>query len=171
MAKRQKMQNPQQHPRPPPIQQPGQHTQMRSGPDQPNHGSQPQVVAGPSHHYVRPRGPSDGPGRYPSGGNPSGGYNHPNRGGQVGGSFGSGPYPPQGPYPSGGSGPYPPQDPYPSGGSGPYPPLGPYPPGGSGNAVGAPNYPRQGGPYGGAAAARGSNTVNENYNQQYGRQQ
>lgn len=70
---------------------------MRQGPTHSIHGSQPTVAAGPSHHYGKPRGLSGRPGRYPPGGNPSGGYNHPNRGGQGGGvGYGSGPYPPQG---------------------------------------------------------------------------
>ncbi|KHN26013.1 Cyclin-dependent kinase C-2 [Glycine soja] len=157
MAKRQKIQHPQPHTRLPPIQQPGQHGQMRSGPNQPVHGSQPQVAAGPTHHYGKPRGPSGGPGRYPPNGNPGGGYNHPNRGGQGGGGYGSGPYPPQGrgaPY-----------------GSNSMPGGGPRGSGASGY-VGAPNYPQQGGPYGGSAAGRGSNMMGGNRNQQqYGWQQ
>ncbi|KAG4953115.1 hypothetical protein JHK85_039514 [Glycine max] len=157
MAKRQKIQHPQPHTRLPPIQQPGQHGQMRSGPNQPVHGSQPQVAAGPTHHYGKPRGPSGGPGRYPPNGNPGGGYNHPNRGGQGGGGYGSGPYPPQGrgaPYGS---------NSMPGGG-----PRG----GGASGYVGAPNYPQQGGPYGGSAAGRGSNMMGGNRNQQqYGWQQ
>ncbi|RDX66667.1 Cyclin-dependent kinase C-1, partial [Mucuna pruriens] len=151
LAKRQKLQHPQQHTRLPPIQQPGQQAQMRSGPNQSIHGSQPQVAAGPTHHYGKPRGPSVGPGRYPPSGNPGGGYNHPNRGGQ-GGGYGSGPYPPQGrgaPY-----------------GSNSMPSGGPRGGGGSGYGVGAPNYPQQGGPYGGSAAGRGSNMMGGNRNQQ-----
>ncbi|KAI4308264.1 hypothetical protein L6164_031356 [Bauhinia variegata] len=153
-AKRQKMQHPQQHTRLPPIQQSGQpHAQMRPGPNQP----MAPVGAGPSHHYGKPRGPSGGPGRYPPSGNPGGGYNHPNRGGQGGGGgYGSGPYPPQGrgaPYGSGGM-----------------PGAGPRGGGGSGYGVGAPNY-GQGGPYGGSAAGRGSNMMGGNRNQQYGWQQ
>ena len=157
MAKRQKMQHPQQHTRLPPIQQPGQHAQMRSGPNQNLHGSQPQVAAGPSHHYGKPRGPSGGPGRYPPSGNPGGGYNHPNRGGQGGGGYGSGPYPPQGrgaPYGSSGM-----------------PGGGPRGGGGSGYGVGAPTYPQQGGPYGGSGTGRGSNMMGGNRNKQYGWQQ
>lgn len=162
-AKRLKMQHPQQHTRLPPIQQGGQHAQMRQGPSHPIHGSQPAIAAGPSHHYGKPRGPSGGPGRYPPGGNPAGGYNHPNRGGQGGGGsgYGSGPYPPQGrgaPYGSGGM---------PSGG----PSGGPRGGGGSsGYGVNPPNYP-QGGPYGGSAGGRGSNMMGGNRNQQYGWQQ
>ncbi|KAF7815537.1 cyclin-dependent kinase C-2-like [Senna tora] len=157
-AKRMKMQHSQQHTRLPPIQQPGQpHGQMRPGPNQPIHGSQPPVAAGHSHHYGKPRGPSGGPGRYPPSGNPGGGYNHPNRGGQGGGSgYGSGPYPPQGrgaPYGSSGM-----------------PGAGPRG-GGSGYGVGAPNYPQGGPPYGGSAAGRGSNMMGGNRNQQYGWQQ
>jgi len=163
MAKRQKMQHPQQHSRLPPIQQPGQHGQMRSGPNQQIHGSQPPVAAGPTHHYGKPRGPSGGPGRYPPNGNQGGGYNHPNRGGQ-GGGYGTGPYPPQGrgaPY---GSNNMPSGGPRGGGGGGGG--------GGSGYGVGAPNYPQQGGPYGGSAAGRGSNMMGGNRNQQqYGWQQ
>ncbi|WVY95144.1 hypothetical protein V8G54_034232 [Vigna mungo] len=161
-AKRLKMQHPQQHSRLPPIQQAGQqHPQMRQGHNHPIHGSQQGVTAGPSHHYGKPRGPSGGPGRYPPGGNPGGGYNHPNRGGQGGGggSYGSGPYPPQGRGASYGS------SGMPGGSSG-----GPRGGGGSGYGVGAPNYP-QGAPYGGSAAGRGSNIMGGNRNQQYGWQQ
>ncbi|KAK7333760.1 hypothetical protein VNO80_30537 [Phaseolus coccineus] len=161
-AKRLKMQHPQQHSRLPPIQQAGQqHPQMRQGPNHPIHGSQPGVAAGPSHHYGKPRGPSGGPGRYPPGGNPGGGYNHPNRGGQGGGGggYGSGPYPPQGRGASYGS------SGMPGGPSG-----GPRGGGGSGYGVGAPNYP-PGAPYGGSAAGRGSNMMGGNRNQQYGWQQ
>ncbi|GAU21052.1 hypothetical protein TSUD_132640 [Trifolium subterraneum] len=161
-AKRLKMQHPQQHTRLPPIQQGGQHAQMRQGPSHPVHGSQPAVAAGPSHHYGKPRGPSGGPGRYPPGGNPSGGYNHPNRGGQGGGAgYGSGPYPPQArgaPYGSSGM---------PAGPGG----GGPRGGGGSGYGVGAPNYPQGGPPYGGSAGGRGSNMMGGNRNQQYGWQQ
>ncbi|KAF8403548.1 hypothetical protein HHK36_011652 [Tetracentron sinense] len=155
-AKRQKLQHPQQHARLPPIQQTGQaHLQLRPGPNQPVHNSQPPVVAGPSHHYGKPRGgPSGGPNsRYPPSGNASGGYNHPNRGGQ-GGGYSGGPYPPQGrgaPYAASGM-----------------PSTGPRG-GGSGYGVGAPNYP-QGGPYGGSGAGRGSN-MSGNRNPQYGWQQ
>nr|KYP73202.1 Cyclin-dependent kinase C-2 [Cajanus cajan] len=115
MAKRQKMQ----HPRLPPIQQPGQHAQMRSGPNQTIH-SQPQVAAGPTHHYGKPRG----------------------RGAPYGSNNMSG----GGPRGSGSSG--------------------------GGYGVGAPNYPQQGGPYGGSTAGRGSNMMGGNRNQQqYGWQQ
>ncbi|KAG0468910.1 hypothetical protein HPP92_018238 [Vanilla planifolia] len=98
MAKRQKLQHPQPHARLPPIQQTGQqHPQMWPAPGQPVHGAQPQMAAGPSHHYGKPRGPSGGPSRYPPGANPGGGFNpaHPTRGAQ-GGGYGSGPYPQQG---------------------------------------------------------------------------
>lgn len=134
---------------------------MRPGPNPPMHNSsQPQVVAGgPGHHYGKPRGgPSAaGPSRYPQSGNPSGGYNHPNR---AGGGYGSGgPYPPQGrapPYGSSGM----PSTGNPRGG------------GSSGYGVGVPNYP-QGGPYGGSGGAgRASNIIGGNRNQQqYGWQQ
>ncbi|CAK7340348.1 unnamed protein product [Dovyalis caffra] len=157
-AKRQKMQHPQQHSRLPPIQQSGQgHPQMRSGPNQPMHGSQPPVAAGPSHHYGKPRGPVGGPGRYPPSGT-SGGYNHPNRGGQGGGTYGSGPYPPQGRAP-----------PYGSSGMSGAPTRGGG--GSSGYGVGGPNYPQGGPPYGGSGAGRGSNMMGGNRNQQYGWQQ
>lgn len=154
-AKRQKLQHQQQHTRLPPIQQTGQgHAQMRPGPNQqPMHGSQPPVAAGPSHHYSKPRGPSGGPSRYPQGGNPvaSGGYNHGNRGqggGGGGGYGGSGAYPPQG---RGGP-------PYGSSSGGPRGGVGGY-------GAGAPNYPQGGGPYGSSGTGRG------NRNQQYGWQQ
>ncbi|OUZ99342.1 Protein kinase domain [Macleaya cordata] len=147
-AKRQKLQHPQQHGRLPPIQQSGQpHPQLRPGPSQPMHNSQPPVVAGPSHHYGKPRGPSGGPNRYPQGGNPSGPY--PNRGGQ-GGGYNSGPYPPQGRGP-----------PYAASGM-----PGPGPRGG-GSSYGAPNYP-QGGPYGNSGGGRGPNMMGGNRNQPYG---
>lgn len=160
-VKRQKLQHQQQHTRLPPIQQTGQaHAQMRPGPNQPMHGSQPPVAAGPSHHYAKPRGPSGGPSRYPQGGNPaaSGAYNHSNRaqGGGGGGGYGSGAYPPQGRGP-----------PY---GSSNMPGAGPRGGGASGYGVGAPNYP-QGGPYGGSGAGRGSSMIGGNRNQQYGWQQ
>lgn len=127
-AKRQKLQ----HNRLPPIQQSGHgHAQMRPGPNPNLHGPQPQVAGAPGHHYNKPRGPSGGPGRYSQ--NPSGGYNHPNRG------QGGGPYPPQGRAPPYGS----------SGMTG----AGPR---------GGPNYPH-GGSYGGSGAGRGgSNTNNRN---------
>ncbi|WCJ31606.1 cyclin-dependent kinase C 1 [Euphorbia peplus] len=151
-AKRQKLQHPQPHGRLPPIQQSGQaHAQMRTGPNQP-----PVAAAGPSHHYGKPRGPAGGPGRYPQSG-ASGGYSHPNRGGQGGGGYGSGPYPPQGrapPYGSSGM---------PSAARG----------GGGSNAYGAggPNNYPQGAPYGSSGGGRGSNMMGGNRNQQYGWQQ
>ncbi|PIA52158.1 hypothetical protein AQUCO_01000202v1 [Aquilegia coerulea] len=148
-AKRQKLQHPQQHARLPPIQQSGQvHPQLRPGPNPQMHNSQPPVVAGPSHHYGKPRGPSGGPNRYQQGGNPGGGYQ--GRGGQ-GGGYNSGPYPPQGrgaPYAA-------------SGMPGPGPRGG-----GSGYGVGGPNY-SQGGPYRGSDGGRGSNMISGNRNQQY----
>ncbi|KAL0437132.1 UNVERIFIED_CONTAM: Cyclin-dependent kinase C-2 [Sesamum radiatum] len=154
-SKRQKLQHQQQHSRLPPIQQSGHaHAQMRPGPNPPMHG-QPQVAGVPGHHYGKPRGPSAGPGRYPPGGNPSGGYNHPNRG-QGGGGYGNGPYPPQGRAP-----------PY---GSSGMPGAGPRGSGGSGYGSGGPNYPH-GGPYGNSGAGRGSNMMSGNRNQQYNWQQ
>ncbi|KAK3020966.1 hypothetical protein RJ639_046953 [Escallonia herrerae] len=142
MAKRQKLQHPQQHSRLPPIQQTGQaHPPQWAGPNHPMNSSQPPLSNGPSHHqYGKPRGPG-GPNRYPPSGNPSGGY-YPDRGGQ-GGGFSGGPYPPQGRAPPGASGGY---------GAGPS------------------NYP-QGGQYGGSSAARGPNPMAGNRNQQYGWQQ
>ncbi|GAB4832052.1 Cyclin-dependent kinase C-1 [Ancistrocladus abbreviatus] len=155
-AKRQKLQHPPQHARLPPIQQSGQaHPQMRAGPTQAMHNSQPPVAAGPNLHYGKPRGPSGGPSRYPQSGNPS--YNHPSRGSQGGGGYGNPPYPPQGRGPPYGS----------SGMSG----VGPRGGGASGyGSVGAQNY-QQGGPYGGSAAGRGSNVMSGSRNQQYGWQQ
>uniref|UniRef100_A0A9I9CXD1 Protein kinase domain-containing protein n=1 Tax=Cucumis melo TaxID=3656 RepID=A0A9I9CXD1_CUCME len=155
-AKRQKLQHAQ-HGRLPPIQQSGQsHAQMRPVANQPIHGSQPPISAGPSHHFGgKPRGPP-GPGRYPSGGNPPG-YNHPSRGSQGGGGYGNSQYA-QGrgaPYGSGnmsGAGP--------RGGAG-----------GGGYGVGASSYP-QNGPYAGSSGTgRGSNAMGGNRNQQYGWQQ
>ncbi|XP_034691934.1 cyclin-dependent kinase C-1-like [Vitis riparia] len=153
-AKRQKLQHPQQHARLPPIQHSGRaHPQHWHGPNHPTNNSQPTVPAGPSHHqYGRPHGLPGGPNRYPSSGNPNGGYN-PNHGGQVGG-YSSAPYPPQGrgqPYGSG----------VPSTG-----PRGAT----SGYGVGPPNY-SQSSQYGGAAAGRGPNPMGVNRNQQYGWQQ
>lgn len=160
-AKRQKLQHPPQHPRLPPVQQSGQaHAQMRPGPNQLMHGSQPPVATGPpGHHYGKPRGPSGGAGRYSSSGNPGGGYNHPSRGGQGGsGGYNSGPYPPQGRAP-----------PY---GSSGMPGAGPRGGGGNNYGVGPSNYPQGGGgPYGGSGAGRGSNMMGGNRNQQYGWQQ
>lgn len=150
-AKRQKQQHPQPHGRLPPIQQSGQgHPQMRAGPNPPMHGSQPPVAAGGSHHYNKARGPPGGPGRYPSG--TSGGYNHPNRGGQGagGGGYGSGPFQPQGRAPPYGAGAAP------RGGAG------------SSYGVGPPNFPQGGPPYGASGSGRGSNMMGGNRNQQYG---
>eukprot|EP00262_Sarcandra_glabra_P019788 TRINITY_DN7620_c0_g1_i1.p1 TRINITY_DN7620_c0_g1~~TRINITY_DN7620_c0_g1_i1.p1 ORF type:complete len:515 (+),score=85.81 TRINITY_DN7620_c0_g1_i1:227-1771(+) len=153
-AKRQKLQHPPQHSRLPPIQQTGQaHAQLRPGPNQPNQSSHPPVVAGPSHHYGKPRGPSGGPNRYPQSGNPSGGYN-PNRGGgQGGGGYSGGPYQPQGRGPPYGA----------SGMTG----TGPRSGGGGGYGVGAPNY-TQSGPYGASGTGRGANMMGGNRNPQYG---
>lgn len=153
-SKRQKIQHNQQHSRLPPIQQSGHaHAQMRTGPNQPAHGGQPQVAGVPGHHYGKPR-PSAGAGRYPPGGNPSGGYNNPNRG-QGGGGYGSGPYPPQGRAPPYGSS---------------MPAAGPRGGGGSGYGSGGPNYPH-GGPYGTSGAGRGSNMMSGNRNQHFNWQQ
>ncbi|KAK4790566.1 hypothetical protein SAY86_017870 [Trapa natans] len=160
-AKRQKLQHPSQHSRLPPIQQSGQAhaAQMRPGPNQLMHGSQPPVPAGgpPGHHYAKPRGPSGGPNRYPASGNPSNGYNHPSRGGQGGGGGGGG-------Y---SSGPYPPQGRGPPYGSSGMPGGGPRGGGSNGYGVGPSNYP-QGGPYGGSGGGRGSNMMGGNRNQPYG---
>ncbi|KAM7528254.1 hypothetical protein LguiB_031664 [Lonicera macranthoides] len=157
-AKRQKIQHQQQHTRLPPIQSGQGHAQMRAGPNNPSmHGSQPGVTTGPTHHYGKPRGPSAGPSRYPQGGNPSGGYNHPSRGGGGGGGggYGAGPYPQQGRAP-----------PY---GSSGMPGAGPRGAGASGYGAGGPNYP-QGGAYGGSGTGRGAG-AGGNRNQQYGWQQ
>ncbi|PSR95423.1 Cyclin-dependent kinase [Actinidia chinensis var. chinensis] len=161
-AKRQKVQHhQQQHSRLPPTGQG--HAQMRPGPNQSMHGSQPPVAAGPSHHYGKPRGPSGGPNRYAHGGNnppASGAYNHPNRGQGGGGFGGSGAYPPQG---RGGQPPY--------GGSSNIPGGGPRGGVSGYGGVGAPNYPQGGPPYGSSGAGRGSNMISGNRNQQYGWQQ
>ncbi|GAA0162503.1 non-receptor serine/threonine protein kinase [Lithospermum erythrorhizon] len=156
-AKRQKVQHQQQHSRLPPIQQTAQgqgHPPMRTGPNQNMHGNQSQAVGGPGHHYGKPRGPSGGPGRYPPGGNPSGGYNHSNRGQGMGG-YGSGPYPHQGRAP-------------PYGSSGP---QGAGPRGGGNYGSGGPNFPHNSGPYGASGTGRGSNLMPGNRNQQYSWQQ
>ncbi|XP_052196226.1 cyclin-dependent kinase C-1 [Diospyros lotus] len=155
MAKRQKLQHPQQHARLPPIQQTGQpHPQHWSGPNHSINNSQAPVPGGPGHHhYGKPRGPPGGPSRYPPSGNPGGGY-YPDRGGQSG--YSSGSYPAQGrapPYP-GSSAPAP----GPRGASGGY-------------GVGPPNY-SQGGQYGSSGAGRAPpNPMGTNRNQQYGWQQ
>lgn len=147
-AKRQKIQHPAPHSRLPPIQQSGQaHPQMRAGPNQPMHSSQPSVPAGgPGHQYGKPRATSSGgQNRYQQGGNPGGAYNHPNRGNQGGGGYGNAPYAQQGRGMPG------------SGRGG----------GASGYGGAAPNY-QQGGPYGGSGGGRGSNMMGGNRNQQYG---
>ncbi|KAL5982188.1 Cyclin-dependent kinase C-2 [Asimina triloba] len=154
-AKRQKLQHPQMHGRQPPIQQAGQaYPQLRPGPNQPIHGSQP-VVAGPSYHFGKPRGPSGGqPNRYHQGANPSGGYDQ-NRGGQ-GVGYSGGPYPPQGRG-----------HPYPSSSMSGTAPRG----GGGGYGVGTQTY-AQAGQYGGSSGTgRGQNTMGGNRNAQYGWQQ
>ncbi|KAL8134008.1 cyclin-dependent kinase C-1-like [Apium graveolens] len=149
IAKRQKLQHPQQHSRlAPQMQQSGQsHPPQWSGHNHHMNSSQPPLSAGPGHHhYGKGRGPG-GPSRYPPGGNPSGGY-YADRGAQ-GGGFNSGPYPAQGRGPQGG---------LPTSGSR----------GASGGyGVGPPNYP-QGGQYGGSGAGRGSNPLPGNRNQQFG---
>ncbi|XP_059308110.1 cyclin-dependent kinase C-1 isoform X3 [Lycium ferocissimum] len=148
MAKRHKLQHPQQHSRLPPIQQSGQgHSQHWGG-----HNSQPAISAGAGHHqYGKPHGPG-GPNRYPPGGNPGGGY-YQDRGAQ-GVGYSSGAYPPQGRAP-----------PYPGSGVASSGPRGP-----SGGYGGPPNY-SQSGQYGGSGAGRGSNQMSGNRNQQYGWQQ
>ncbi|KAG5611506.1 hypothetical protein H5410_022787 [Solanum commersonii] len=73
MAKRHKLQHPQQHSRLPPIQQPG-HSQHWGGSTHQMSNSQPAVSAGAGHHlFGKPRG-TGGSNRYPPGGNPGGGY-------------------------------------------------------------------------------------------------
>lgn len=153
-AKRQKLQHPQQHTRLPPIQHGGRgQPQHWHGPNHPTNNSQPSVHAGPTHHqYGRPHGLPGGPNRYPSTGNPSGGYN-PNHVGQVGG-YSSAQYPQRSQQPYGSSVPT----------TGPRGAT-------SGYGVAPPNYSHSG-QYGGASAGRGPNPVGGvNRNQQYGWQQ
>ncbi|GAA0142271.1 non-receptor serine/threonine protein kinase [Lithospermum erythrorhizon] len=143
MAKKQKLQHPQQHARLPPIQPPGQsHQQRWGGPNHSMNNSHPPLTSGPNHHqYGKPRGVS-GPNRYPPSGNPGGGY-YQDTGGQGGYNAG-GPYPPAGrgaPYPASAAS-----------AGGPRGVTGAY-------AAPPPNYP-QGGQYGGSSR-----------NQQYGWQQ
>lgn len=150
IAKRQKLQHPQQHARLPPIQQTGQPHWNGSGHQINN--SQP-AMTGPGHQYGKPRGPAGGPSRYPPAG-AAGGY-YQDRGGQSGG-YSSGPYPSQGRGPP----------PYP-GNSGPS--NGPR---GAGGGYGAPpNYSQTGGQYGASGAGRGSNQMGGNRNQPYNWQQ
>ncbi|KAH0681281.1 hypothetical protein KY290_023433 [Solanum tuberosum] len=151
MAKRHKLQHPQQHSRLPPIQQPG-HSQHWGGSTHQMSNSQPATSAGAGHHqFGKPRG-TGGSNRYPPGGNPGGGY-YQDRGAQ-GGGYSSGAYPPQGRAP-----------PFPGSGLAPSGPRGP-----SGGYGGPPNY-SQSGQYGGSGAGRGSNQMSGNRNQQYGWQQ
>ncbi|KAG8373372.1 hypothetical protein BUALT_Bualt11G0017400 [Buddleja alternifolia] len=141
MAKRQKLQHPQQHARLPPIQQTGQpHPPHWNG--HPMNNSQPPL---PSHHqYGKPPG---GPSRYPPDGNTSGYYQ------DRGGYNNTGPYPTQG---RGGQ-------PYP-GNSAPS-----NAPRGATSGYGAPpNYSQ--GPYG-PSGSRSQNSSGGNRNQQYGWQQ
>lgn len=116
MAKRHKLQHPQQHSRLPPIQQPG-HSQHWGGSTHQMSNSQPAISAGAGHHqFGKPRG-TGGSNRYPPGGNPGGGY-YQDRGAQ-GGGYSSGAYPPQGrapPFPGSGLAPSGPRGP--SGGYG-----------------------------------------------------
>ncbi|KAM7523741.1 hypothetical protein LguiA_013643 [Lonicera macranthoides] len=152
LAKRQKLQHPQQHARLPPIQQTGQpHAPQWAGPNHLVSNSQPPLSNGPTHHqYGKPHGPPGGTNRYPPSGNPSGGY-YPDRAGQ-GGSFSGGPYPPQGRGPPSSVAP-----PGPRGATGGY-------------GAGPPSY-SQSGQYGGSGAGRGPNPMGSNRNQQYGWQQ
>ncbi|XP_075510372.1 cyclin-dependent kinase C-1-like isoform X1 [Primulina tabacum] len=152
VAKRQKLQHPQQHTRLPPIQQTGQpHAQHWAGPGHPTNNSQPPLPAVPSHNqYAKPRGPPGGPNRYPQSG-ATGSY-YQDRGGQSG-AYNSGQYPTHGRGP-----------PY-AGNSAP--PNGPQ--GASGGYGAPPNYP-QSGQYG-VSGGRGSNPMGGNRNQQYGWQQ
>lgn len=98
IAKRQKIQHPQQHARLPPIQQhtgQGQaHASHWSGPNHPVNNTQVPAPSGPGHHhYGKSRG---GPNRYPPSGNQGGGGGYyPDRGNQ-GGGYNTGSYPPQG---------------------------------------------------------------------------
>ncbi|KAL8472119.1 hypothetical protein ACS0TY_028735 [Phlomoides rotata] len=142
IAKRQKLQHPQQHARLPPIQQTGQpHRQHWNG-------SQPAMTGAPGHQYGKPRGPAGGPSRYPPAG-AAGGY-YQDRGG-----YGSGPYPSQGrgapPYPGNSA---------PSNG-----------PRGAGGGYGPPPNYSQSGQYGASGGGRGSNPMGGNRNQQYNWQQ
>ncbi|KZV53754.1 cyclin-dependent kinase C-1-like [Dorcoceras hygrometricum] len=152
IAKRQKLQHPQQHTRLPPIQQTVQsHAQHWAGPGHHMNNSQPPLPAVPSHNqYGKPRGPSGGPHRHPQSG-VTGSY-YQERGGQSG-AYNSGSYPPHGRGP-----------PY-TGNSAP--PNGPQ--GASGGYGPPPNYP-QSGQYG-VSGGRGPNQMGGNRNQQYGWQQ
>ncbi|KAI5669878.1 hypothetical protein M9H77_19731 [Catharanthus roseus] len=154
MAKRQKLQHPQQHSRLPPIQQQGQ-SQHWTGPNHHLNASHNPLSSGPNHHqYGKPHGGPGGPNRYPQSGNPSGGF-YSDRGAQ-GGNYSSGGYPPQGRGP-----------PYPGGAVGPSGPRG----GAAGGYGVPPNYP-QSNQYGGSGAGRGPNSsMPGNRNQQYGWQQ
>lgn len=161
IAKRQKLQHPQQHARLPPIQQSGQsHQQHWNGTGHQMNNSQMAMTGGPSHHqYVKPRGPPAGASRYPPGG-AAGGY-YQDRGGQSGG-YSSGPYPSQGrgppPYPGSTAPSNAPRGAGAAGGYGAPPP----PP---------PNY-SQSNQYGGVSGGRGPNSMGGgNRNQQYGWQQ
>ncbi|EYU31006.1 hypothetical protein ABFS82_08G225800 [Erythranthe guttata] len=159
IAKRQKLQHPQQHARLPPIQNGGQNPSHWTGPANQINNSQPPI---PSHHQYggKPRGPpGGGPGRYPPGG-ASGGY-YQDRGGQgqsqsqsQSGAYSSGPYPSQGRGPP----------PYPGNSA---PSNGPR--GTGGGYVAPPNY-TQSGQYG-VSGGRGQNPPGGNRNQQYGWQQ
>ncbi|XP_042022664.1 cyclin-dependent kinase C-1-like isoform X2 [Salvia splendens] len=154
IAKRQKLQHPQQHARLPPIQQSGQsHQQHWNGPGhQMNNNSQMAMSGAPSHHqYGKPRGPPAGPSRYPPGGAGGGGGGYyQDRGGQSGG-YSSAPFPSQGRGPP----PYP-GNTAPSNG-----------PRGAAGGYGAPPNYSQSGQYNG----RGQNPMGGNRNQQYGWQQ
>ncbi|KAL5706950.1 [pyruvate dehydrogenase (acetyl-transferring)] kinase [Ranunculus cassubicifolius] len=149
-AKRQKLQHPQNPRSNNPNQQAG-GSQLRPGPNQPNHHNpQPPLGPGSSYHHGRPRGPSGGPSRHPQGGNPGGAYNNNSNRGAQGGGYSGGPYPP------------------PQGRGGPYAASGmpgPGPRGGGGYGPGGPNYnAQQGGPYRGSDGGRGPNA---NRNQPY----
>ncbi|GFQ03770.1 cyclin-dependent kinase c-1 [Phtheirospermum japonicum] len=162
IAKRQKLQHPQQHARLPPIQQTGQtHSQhWNNNPSHQINNPQPPMPGVTSHHqYGKPRGqPGGGPTRYPPGGAPaaSGGY-YQDRGGQSsGGGYNSGPYPSQGRGPP----PYPGNNAPPNNG-----------PRGNAGGYGAPPNYSQSGQYGGSGGGRGQNLPSGSRNQQYGWQQ
>lgn len=159
MAKRQKLQHPQQHARLPPFQQSGQsHTQHWNGaPTHQVNNSQPPMPTVANHHqYAKPRGPPGGPGRYPPSGAGAGGGYYQDRGGQSG-AYSSGQYPTQGRGPP----------PYPGNSA---PPSGPRGNGGGGYVAPPPSY-SQSGQYG-VSSGRGSNpTGGGNRSQQYGWQQ
>ncbi|KAL6552163.1 hypothetical protein OROGR_008317 [Orobanche gracilis] len=168
IAKRQKLQHPQQHARLPPIQQTGQtHPQHWNNPSHQINNPQPPMPGVTSHHqYGKHRGPPGGGGpssRYPPGGVPAASsVYYQDRGGQSGGGYSNN----NGPYPSQGRAP----PPYPGNSA----PSNSAP---RGNAVGygAPPAPpsnySQSNQYGASGGRGGQNAPGGNRNQQYGWQQ